>query len=110
MTLFWEPLANLAGTDYLVFLHLTWTDDPHPLTQTDGRPMEGGQPTSRWTKPHVLFHDDRTIPLPADLRPGRYVLRMGVYRASDGSRLHAETRAPVLDDAIVLGEVQIVAP
>ncbi len=110
VTLFWEPLANLAGTDYLVFLHLTLPGDPKPLTQTDGRPMEGGQPTSRWTKPHVLLHDGRAIPLPADLPPGRYVIRMGVYRASDGARLHAETQAPVLDDAVVLGEVQIATP
>jgi mannosyltransferase len=110
VTLFWEPLQNLAETDYLVFLHLTRPDDPRPLAQTDDRPMEGGQPTSRWTKPNVLLHDDRTIVLPSDLPPGTYLLRMGVFKAADGTRLVAESAAPVLDDAVVLGEVQIVAP
>jgi hypothetical protein len=47
------------------------------------------------------------MPLPADLPPGRYVLRMGVYRSGDGTRLTARTTAPTLDNAVVLGEVQI---
>ena len=110
ITLFWQPLADLSGTDYIVFLHLTRPDDPAPLVQTDGRPMEGGLPTAHWIDPGALLHDDRTIPLPTTLSPGRYVLRMGVYRAQDGTRLHAETAAPALDDAVVLGEVTVAAP
>lgn len=109
ITLFWEPLTDLASTDYHIFLHLTTRDDPRPLTQTDGPPMEGGLPTSRWTEPFAQLHDDRTIPLPATLAPGTYVLRMGVYRAADGIRLAAE--APeAQDNAVVLGEVQILQP
>lgn len=107
ISLFWEPLANLSGTDYIVFLHLTLPDDPRPLSQTDGRPMEGGQPTSRWTLPHALLHDDRTIPLPPDLPPGHYVVRVGVYEAADGLRLPATTKLATHDNAVVLGDVQI---
>ncbi len=110
VSLFWEPLTDLAATDYLVFLHLTLPDDPRPLAQSDGRPMEEGQPTSRWTKPHALLHDDRTIRLPDTLPPGRYVLRMGVYQASDAARLDVRSAAPVQDNAVVLGEVHITAP
>ncbi|HZG66581.1 MAG TPA: hypothetical protein VEZ12_07545, partial [Herpetosiphonaceae bacterium] len=111
ITLFWEPLVDLADTDYAVFVHLTTPDDPRPLAQTDGLPMEGGLPTSRWTEPFAQLHDDRTILLPADLAPGTYVLRMGVYHAADGQRLPATAPATtVLDDAVVLGEVQILQP
>ena len=111
ISLFWEPLASLEATDYVVFLHLTLPDDPRPLAQTDGRPMEEGQPTSRWTQPLSQLHDDRTIPLPPGLAPGRYVLRLGLYRAADGERVDAESSsAPVMDDAVVLGEVEILAP
>jgi hypothetical protein len=109
ISLFWEPLVNMAETDYIVFVHLTRADDPTPLAQTDGRPMEGGQPTSRWTDPGALLHDDRTIALPRTLPPGDYVLRMGLYRASDGTRLPAQAPvAPTQDNAITLGHVRIV--
>ena len=110
VTLFWQPLADLSGTDYVVFLHLTRREDPAPLVQTDGRPMEGGLPTSHWIDPGALLHDDRAIPLPSTLAPGRYVLRVGVYHAADATRLPAETTARTLDDAVVLGEVTIGAP
>ncbi|HSH83231.1 MAG TPA: hypothetical protein VLA19_32255, partial [Herpetosiphonaceae bacterium] len=110
VTLFWQPLVDLSGTDYVVFLHLTRPEDPAPLAQTDGRPMEGGLPTSHWIDPGALLHDDRSIPLPSTLPPGRYVLRVGVYRADDATRLPAETTARTLDDAVVLGEVTIGAP
>lgn len=109
VTLFWEPLVDLGSTDYHVFLHLTTRDDPRPLTQTDGPPMEGGLPTSHWTEPFAQLHDDRAIPLPATLAPGTYVLRMGVYRAGDGARLTA-VGPETLDNAVVLGEVQILQP
>lgn len=109
ITLFWEPLTDLGSTDYHVFLHLTMRDDPRPLTQTDGPPMEGGLPTSLWTEPLAQLHDDRAIPLPDTLAPGTYVLRMGVYRAADGIRL-AAIAPEVLDNAVVLGEVQILQP
>ncbi len=106
-TLFWEPLVDMRDTNYHVFVHLTTPDDPRPILQTDGPPMEGGQPTSRWTESGALLHDDRTIVLPPDIAPGTYVLRMGMYRADDGARLGVRTDAPMLDDAIVLGEVTI---
>jgi hypothetical protein len=90
-----------------MFIHLTTPDDPRPVAQTDGPPMEGGQPTSHWTDPGALLHDDRTIVLPPELAPGTYVLRMGVYRADDMQRLAVITAAPSQDNSIVLGEVRI---
>ncbi|MBV9787901.1 MAG: glycosyltransferase family 39 protein [Chloroflexi bacterium] len=110
LSLFWETLRSLEGTDYQVFVHLTTPDDPKPLAQIDGRPMEGGQPTTLWNAPGLQFHDDRTMPLPATLPPGRYVLRLGVYRPEDGVRLPVtNTRQPVDSDSVVLGEVEVQA-
>jgi hypothetical protein len=112
LTLYWEPLRSLAGTDYVVFVHLTRPDDPTPLVQIDGQPMEGGLPTNLWTEPLAQLHDERTLVLRDEagqpLEAGRYALRLGVYRREDGSRLAVtDTQAPLLDDAIVLGDVEI---
>ena len=110
VTLFWQPLRSLADTDYQVFLHLTRPDDPTVLAQTDGRPMEGGQPTSRWTKPNVLLHDERTIAIPADLAPGRYVVRVGLYQFANNAveRLTVgNTVLPTTDNSVVVAEVEI---
>ncbi len=61
LTLFWEPLRSLAGSDYVVFVHLTRPDDPTPLVQIDGQPIEGGLPTGLWTEPLAQIHDERTL-------------------------------------------------
>jgi hypothetical protein len=107
ISLFWEPLVDLGETNYHMFIHLTTPDDPRPVTQTDGPPMEGGQLTSLWIDPGALLHDDRTIVLPPELAAGTYVLRMGVYRADDMQRLVVTIDAPSQDNSIVLGEVMI---
>lgn len=112
LSLFWEPTRSLEGSDYVVFVHLTRPDDPKPLAQIDGRPMEGGLPTGLWTLPGAELHDDRVLPLVDEqgqpLPAGRYTLRLGVYRAEDGTRLPVSgTQQPALDDALVLGEVEV---
>lgn len=108
ISLFWETLRSLEGSDYQVFVHLTLPDDPKPLAQIDGRPMEGSQPTTLWNAPGLQLHDDRAMPLPATLPPGRYVLRLGVYRPKDGARLPvSDTRQPVDSDSVVLGKVEV---
>jgi hypothetical protein len=108
LTLFWEPLRSLDGTNYLVFVHLTRLDDPVPLVQIDGPPLEGGLPTSLWTDPGAQLHDERTMTLPETLSPGTYALRLGVYRAEDGQRLPVSgTSQPVSGDAVVIGEVEV---
>lgn len=108
LTLFWEPLRSLAGTNYIVFVHLTPVGDPRPLVQLDGPPLEGGLPTTFWTDPGAQLHDDRTLQLPNDLPAGRYQLLLGVYRAEDGERLQVSgTTQPVFNNAVLLGEVEL---
>ncbi len=109
VSLFWEPLQSLAGTNFQIFIHLTSANDPAVLAQTDGPPMEGGQPTSRWTKPHDLLHDDRTVLLPANLPAGNYVLRVGVYTIDTGTpRLPVtQTSLPIHENSVVVAPVEI---
>ncbi|MBA3947264.1 MAG: glycosyltransferase family 39 protein [Herpetosiphonaceae bacterium] len=109
VSLFWEPLQSLAGTNFQIFIHLTKVDDPTVLAQTDGPPMEGGQPTSRWTKSHDLLHDDRSVPLPANLAPGNYVLRVGVYTLDAGApRLPVtQTSLPIHENSVIVAPVEI---
>jgi len=114
ITLFWEPIRSLEGTDYVVFVHLTTPDDPKPLAQFDGRPLEGGLPTGLWTTPGEPIHDERTMLLidedGAAVPPGRYVLRLGVYDAQTGERLPvSETQQPVTARMVLLGDVDIQA-
>jgi hypothetical protein len=89
-TLYWQAEARPAR-DYTVFVHLL--DGAGKLVaQADGQPLEGRYPTALWEAPEALA-DRRSLALPADLAPGEYALRVGLYDLGDGSRL------PVLNEA-----------
>lgn len=114
LSLFWQPTRSLAGSHYSIFVHLTRSDDPTPLAQIDGPPLEGGLPTDQWTIPGDEIHDERTMRLVDNdgnpIPPGRYVLRLGVYDAQTGERLPiSDTSQPVEDDALILGEIVVQA-
>jgi len=59
------------------FVHVV-APDGHVVAQHDG--LLGGQytPSSRWL-PGLLLPDRHLIPLPADLPPGEYSLKVGLY-------------------------------
>jgi NADH:ubiquinone oxidoreductase subunit 6 (subunit J) len=113
ITLFWETVRSLEETDYQIFVHLTSVDNPTPLAQVDGRFLEGGLPSSLLLQSGEQIHDERTMVLPEQLAPGQYVLRLGVVRTEDlqsgmNARLSVhETTMQVLDDAVVLGVVEV---
>jgi hypothetical protein len=81
-----------------------------PAASDDGPPLNGYLPTSTWL-PGKPARDDRSIPLPRDLPPGRYTLLLGLYRPGDAS---PSARLPVIGanviagDRVALGEVIIV--
>ena len=84
--------SRVGGTAR-VTLHWLVTATPEPLTAfvhlvaPDGRMIVGTDaplggpytPASRWRIGEVL-RDDRTLSLPADLPPGAYLLKAGLYR------------------------------
>lgn len=111
ITLFWD-VERPPEADYSVFLHLCRDCSAPPVAADDGPPLAGYLPTSTWLtgKP---ARDDRAIPLPRDLPPGRYTLLLGLYRPGDPSpsaRLSVAGPGALEGDRLRLGVVEIAAP
>ena len=92
-----QPIAKR----YKVFLQLL--DESGALAaQRDSQPNGGATPTTAWT-PGERVSDRHALPIPPDLRPGRYRLIAGLYDSSD-----ALARLPVADGNYVdLGEISV---
>ncbi len=114
VTLYWEAVAPPTH-DYRIFLHLCRDCDVSPVANDDGPPLGGYAPAGMTTTWRIgdPVHDERSLPLPQTLPPGRYTLVLGVY-SGDGtpaSRLPIVTRAPTLsNNRLVLGSVDVIAP
>ncbi len=89
--------APPAG-DWTVFTHVV-ADDGTVVAGFDSRPGRGALPTNRW-QPGWRVLDEYEIALPADLPPGEYDLRIGLYQP-DGTRL------PATPEGINLGRIEI---
>lgn len=68
------------------------------VAQSDGSPGDGLVPDALWRVGDAL-RDERRLDLTA-LPPGTYQVAVGVYRASDGARLAAESDGNPLPDEI----------
>ena len=80
-----------------IFLHLT-DEAGNIVAQWDGL----GAKWQGW-RPQSLLRQTHAIPLPADLPPGRYEVRLGLYNPENGRRLPTTAG----QDSIVLGDVLI---
>jgi hypothetical protein len=100
VTLYW---FNLHDTDqnYQVFVHLLDASGA-VRAQHDGEPVGGFTPTTRW-RPNELILDRHLMTLPADLPPGAYELRAGMYQ------LHPLRNLPVTPGRGLLPEDQDVS-
>lgn len=108
LTLFWQKQAATTE-DYAVFVHLL-DEKGHLAAQTDCAPVGGSRPTSGWAKDELVI-DRHGLPLPEDLQPGRYELRVGMYLPTSGKRLPvAGTEGAALGDSVSLGWVRIEVP
>lgn len=94
LDLYWQASIPVAE-DYQVFVHLLG-EDGQRWAQKDGPPLLGARPTSSW-HPGERLTDRRGLLLPADMPPGSYHLRVGLYRLRDGSRLLTAGGADGLD-------------
>ena len=114
VTLYWEAVVP-PTRDYRIFLHLCRNCDMPPVALDDGPPLGGYAPAGMTTTWRIgdPVHDERSLPLPHTLPPGRYTLVLGVY-SGDGapaSRLPIVTRAPTLpDNRLVIGSIDVIAP
>ncbi|MCZ7567178.1 MAG: hypothetical protein M5U01_01080 [Ardenticatenaceae bacterium] len=102
LTLHWLNLRTTPA-DYKVFVHLTATDSPVPLAQSDGDPGAGYTPTSRWLAGE-LIPDLRHLMIPPDLPPGAYDLWAGLYDLQTGERLPVAERG---DGRVLLGTITV---
>lgn len=84
LSLFWEAL-RAPDNNYTVFVHLSDADGD-VVASHDGEPVDGTYPTAAW-QPGSLIQDTHRLSLPAELPPGEYDLRIGMYLLETGERL-----------------------
>jgi hypothetical protein len=96
LALQWDS-SEATGTNYTVFVHIVGPDG-QPVAQQDWQPLNNFAPTHLWTK-GLRVVDQYAIPLPADLPPGQYEVRTGLYTA-DG-------RLPVSRDGEPAGDYAV---
>ena len=80
LTLFWQT-AHPLDIRYKVFLHLLGREG-RLFAQRDAEPVGNLAPTTTW-QPGETVVDNHGLLLPADLPPGQYTLRLGLYRIDD---------------------------
>ena len=105
LTLHWRDL-HPVDDDYTVFVHLL---DGHEkvVAQRDQPPSGGARPTSSWFPGDVVL-DAYRIAIPPGLAPGRYVIEVGMYNPTNGSRLAVVDRAGnSVGDRILLTHVTV---
>jgi 4-amino-4-deoxy-L-arabinose transferase-like glycosyltransferase len=107
LTLYWQALTRIAD-DYKVFVHMVGPGPEERIAaQSDKVPLDGVWPTWAW-EPGYPVRDQYRLELPADLSPGRYELRAGLYRSNDGWRVPVQGPAELVkDSAMVLGQVDV---
>jgi hypothetical protein len=101
ITTLWQTLAPVSG-DYTIFIHLRNSAN-QTVAQLDFRPFDGAYPTSHWL-PGSTIEETRLWALPADVPPGLYSLRLGLYQVQTLARL------PLMEDtdgenAVTLSQV-----
>lgn len=102
VTLTWRSLQAVP-VSYDVFVHLL-TEDGRLIAQTDGKPLGGVAPTTRWRAGDVIV-DPRVMALPADLPSGTYRLTAGLYERETFVRLPAAGTAALTADTVLLATV-----
>src|SRR5262249_42572798 len=85
--LLWKVLRDPKKV-LAVFAHLT--KDGRRVSGHDHLPLHGVLPTSRWTRGDFILEGDR-IPIPAQLAPDTYELRIGVLDPA-GTKLRAQRK------------------
>jgi hypothetical protein len=89
LTLYWQA-TEVVNLPYKVFTHLVSdeaaTGSSQLWAQADDFPACGTRPTYRWPVNETIT-DRHVLRLPADIPPGEYVLRIGLYEPKTGLRM-----------------------
>jgi mannosyltransferase len=101
LTLYWQALGPTSQS-YKVFTHLVGPDGKI-WGQKDNLPGEGSLPTSGWVEGEYLA-DSYQILVKPEAPAGEYVIEIGMYEESTGTRLPAfDAQGQAIGDKIVLG-------
>lgn len=105
ITLYWQALRPMP-VDYTVFIHLIGPDG-QPVVQHDSQPSAGGFiPTSTW-QPNERLKDRHVLELPANLAPGTYQVRLGVYNYQTLAPLPVLTNEEATQEWLELGAIEL---
>ena len=97
-----EPMEE----SYKVFIHVI-DDQGKLLAQADSRPQGYASNTNRWI-PGQVVADRFEVPLPPDVPPGRYQVRVGLYNEADGQRLPVlDAAGEPVDNQVLLGYLEL---
>ncbi|HYN89651.1 MAG TPA: glycosyltransferase family 39 protein [Ardenticatenaceae bacterium] len=102
--LFWQAQA-LLETDYTVFVHLVGANG-ELVAQRDQLPTGGFFPTSYWLVDQIV-PDTHTLVLGADVPPGSYELRVGMYDLATTTRLPVTGGAEAGADFVRVATVEV---
>ena len=100
VTLYWQGRGDMREV-YAVFVHVT-DSAGNVVAQHDGIPANGAEPTTGWAVGEYIT-DPVEISLPAELPPGEYSVRVGVYLPATGARLPVSGGG----DSFLLGKVRV---
>lgn len=103
LTLYWQALVEPTAV-YTAFLHVL-NKAGETVLSADHWP--GGLPSDIWDVGQVI-EDRVSLALPADLPPGAYRVRLGLYTADDGRRLPLD--GTTADYLILPWTLNVVAP
>lgn len=105
LTLYWRALGPMSQS-YKVFTHLVGPDG-EIWGQKDSLPGGGSLPTSGWIEGEYLV-DSYQILVKPEAPVGEYVVEIGMYGESTGTRLPAfDAQGQAIGDKIVLGKVRV---
>lgn len=94
LTIVWRALQS-PGARYTTFAHLE-TRDGFKLAQDDHEPLGGSYPTTQWQGDEMV-RDVYRLRLPASIKPGEYILRVGWYDTATQDRLSVNGEADVVE-------------
>lgn len=107
LTLYWES-SKIVPNNYMIFVHLVDPQTDHLVTGQDGPPDNGLTPTWKWQGDMQFIRDQRTLPLPANLKPGTYNLQIGMYDADTKARVTIlDLKNQPIGDGFVLQDIKI---
>ncbi len=106
VTAYWQAHSHI-DQDYTVFVHLIDTAQSNIYAQVDTMPRASVYPTSAWDAGE-LVRDSYVLRLPADLAPGEYLVRLGLYEHPSLARLPAsDAGGNRIGDNVILPGVSI---